>query len=134
MSTKVVNVKVKCIRPEYQNLKEWMDDENNLYIGRKGIIFIDGERFPKKDSIWANKRKLDPKKNGNDREEIINLYEKDIRDIINKGEADINELRNKNLGCWCKEDDKKVPCHGDVLIKILNEIDFDENIEIVFED
>ena len=33
----VVNCKVKYIRPEYNNLKEWMDDENNYYIGRGGV-------------------------------------------------------------------------------------------------
>jgi hypothetical protein len=26
-----------------------MADKNNVYIGRKGIVFIDGERFPKRD-------------------------------------------------------------------------------------
>lgn len=42
----VVNVKVAFIRPEYQNLKEWMQDDKNVYIGRKGIVFVDGKRFP----------------------------------------------------------------------------------------
>lgn len=42
----VVNVKVAFIRPEYQNLKEWMQDNKNVYIGRKGIVFVDGKRFP----------------------------------------------------------------------------------------
>jgi len=44
----VVNCKVKYIRPKYNNLKEWFDDyENNYYIGRAGIVFINKERFPK---------------------------------------------------------------------------------------
>ena len=46
--TTCVNVKVKYIRPFYNNLKEWMEDENNVYIGRKGVVFIDGKRFRKK--------------------------------------------------------------------------------------
>jgi len=54
MMTKVVNVKIQHIRPDYMNLKEWIKDENNVYIGRSGIVFIDGERYPKKTSIWAN--------------------------------------------------------------------------------
>ena len=41
----VVNVKVNCIRPKYNNLEEWMTDPNNVYIGRKGIVFINSERF-----------------------------------------------------------------------------------------
>ncbi len=28
---KIVNVKVKFIRPQYENLSEWMEDENNVY-------------------------------------------------------------------------------------------------------
>lgn len=48
--TIVVNVKVKYIRPKYHNLKMWMDDDN-VYIGRKGVVFVDGQRFPKDSSI-----------------------------------------------------------------------------------
>jgi hypothetical protein len=42
----VVNCKVKYIRPEYNNLKEWMNNPNNVYIGREGVVFIDKKRFP----------------------------------------------------------------------------------------
>ena len=40
MKTKVVNVKVKFIRPGYDNLEEWLKGENNYYVGRHGRIFI----------------------------------------------------------------------------------------------
>lgn len=30
--------------------------------------------------------------------------------------ADLEELRGKRLGCWCHP----LPCHGDVLVKLLN--------------
>lgn len=44
----LVNVRVCNLRKlGYQDLKAWMNDPNNVYIGRKGIVFIDGERFPK---------------------------------------------------------------------------------------
>jgi len=45
----------------------------------------------------------------------IVLYESYIRQspLIN----DIEQLRGKILGCWCKPN----TCHGDILIKILNE-------------
>ena len=36
-----VNCKVKFIRPQYKNLKEWVENENNVYIGRAGVVFID---------------------------------------------------------------------------------------------
>jgi hypothetical protein len=42
----VVNCKVQYIRPKYNNLKEWMNDPNNIYIGRGGVVFIDKKRFP----------------------------------------------------------------------------------------
>ena len=32
--TKVVNCKVQYIRPEFKNLKEWINSPNNVYIGR----------------------------------------------------------------------------------------------------
>jgi len=43
----VENVKVKFIRQKgYDNLEKWMDDPNNEYIGRPGVVFIDNKRFP----------------------------------------------------------------------------------------
>jgi hypothetical protein len=57
----IVNVKVKYIRPKYNNLSEWMKEPNNIYIGRKGIVFIDGIRFPKQDSTWCNPYKISKK-------------------------------------------------------------------------
>ena len=38
----VVNVKVAHIRPKYNDLEEWTKDPNNVYIGRAGIVFING--------------------------------------------------------------------------------------------
>ena len=39
-------------------LKEWNENEDNIYIGRKGIVFINKERYPKKDSKWSNPFKV----------------------------------------------------------------------------
>ena len=52
--TTIVNVKVKNIRPKYDNLSDWMKNTQNEYIGRSGVVFINKERFPKKSSQWAN--------------------------------------------------------------------------------
>ena len=65
--SEIVNVKVKYIRPEYDNLKEWCEDSNNCYIGRRGIVIINGRRYPEEASIFANPYK-------GDREEIIKKY------------------------------------------------------------
>ena len=64
-----------------------------------------------KKSKWSNPFSV--KKYG--RKECLVLYEDYIRNssLIN----DIKELENCTLGCWCSPES----CHGDILIKILNE-------------
>jgi hypothetical protein len=114
----VVNCKVSFIRPKYQNLKEWMEDEKNVYIGRAGVVFIDKERFPKQASPFAN-----PFKVGKDgtREEVIRKYKSYILARLEKEEelrTKLQSLREKNLGCWCHPE----ACHGDVLLEILTTI------------
>lgn len=105
LKTQVVSVKVKCIRPTWQNLRDWMADDKNVYIGRKGIVFIDNQRFPKEASRWANPFKGE------------GAIEK-FRDYLTFTEEELNELRGKRLGCWCKEK-PDIPCHGDVLVEAL---------------
>ena len=111
--TTIVNVKVKYIRPIYNNLKEWMKDPNNVYIGRRGVVFIDGERFPKRDSKWANPFKINK---NTTREKVIQQYRDYITNIMNND--DFHELKGKNLGCWCKPEG----CHGDVLAELANRL------------
>lgn len=135
---KVVNVKVEFIRPKYKNLKEWCDDTNNIYIGRKGIVFItipqgnskgEKERFPKQDSIWANPFKLNKEKSN--RDEVLEKYKEYISKKIKDDPTtyDLEKLRGKNLGCWCVTScdttdttdtiDTIVVCHGQILLKLL---------------
>lgn len=114
--SKVVNVKVVNLRPKYNNLKEWMEDSNNVYIGRKGIVFIDGIRFPKHNSPFANIYKVG--KDGN-LETVLDKYEKYITEKLKKEKelmVQFQLLRGKKLGCWCSPS----RCHGDVLISLLN--------------
>lgn len=117
--TSVICVKINNLRQlGYGNLKDWMDNPNNVYIGRKGIVFINGERYPKSDSIWANPFKIN--KDG-DRDIVISKYRDYIIDKINKNvikKEQLIELRGKTLGCWCKPD----KCHGDILIELINNV------------
>lgn len=119
----VINVKVANLRksePRRENLREWMKDEENVYIGRAGIVFIDNVRFPKESSIWANPYKVGDKKGQYEREESLKLYESYIREKIKGSESmkeELLKLKGKNLGCWCKPEG----CHGDILMKILEE-------------
>ena len=71
----VVNCKVKFIRPQYQNLEKWTEDENNVYVGRGGVVFINKQRFPKKASPFCNPFKVG--KHGT-RDEVIQKYKEYI--------------------------------------------------------
>ncbi len=109
----VVNCKVKHIRPKYNNLKEWMEDENNIYIGRAGIVFINGKRYPDKPSEFCNPFKIG--KDGT-RDEVIEKYKNYIKEKIKESPQMLDKLKGKNLGCWCSPNH----CHGDILIELLN--------------
>jgi hypothetical protein len=81
-----------------------------VYIGRRQ--WCGKELFPA--SPWANYYSV--KKYG--REEAIRRYEEKIRsrpDLL----ARLPELRGKTLACWCKP----LPCHGDVLLRLVEEQD-----------
>ena len=112
--TKVVNVRVKHIRPQYSNLKEWMENDKNEYIGRGGIVFIDGVRYPENGSIFANPYKLEVS-----REESLRKFREHIIKKIKDEDLyeELMKLEGKNLGCWCKPE----LCHGDILVKLIDE-------------
>jgi len=138
----VVNVKTEYIRPQgYNTLREWMKDPRNVYIGRKGIVLLPTEsdptkkaRYPPIDSKFANPFKIpkevskiqkhDSKVYHDLLDKILVEYESYLREKIRVGtitRSDIESLRGKRLGCWCKVPGSEVKCHGDVLLKILNE-------------
>ena len=118
----VVNVKVAHIRPQYKDLRDWMSHEDNVYIGRGGVVFVvanDGSkvRWPKSNSVWCNKNKVTTAMS---RDEAIAAYEKDL-DVLLEDEdnrTEFTQLRGKNLGCWCKPE----RCHGDVILRKLDEM------------
>lgn len=56
-------------------------------------------------------------KDGN-RDEVIIKYEEYIRSSTELL-RDLPELKDKILGCWCAP----LACHGDILVKLLNELD-----------
>ena len=112
----VVNCKVKFIRPKYNNLEEWMNDENNIYIGRKGVVFIDNIRFPQNSSNFANPYKIG--KDGT-REEILLKYKNYIVNKLNNNKdlvIELLSLKGKKLGCWCCPE----MCHGDILLDLID--------------
>ena len=116
--TTVVNVKVKYIRPTFDNLQEWENEENHEYIGRGGVVFINKERYPKKNSKWHNPYKIS--KNGLTREQALEKYEKHLEQMLKdpNTKEEFLALKNKTLGCWCHPEQ----CHGDIIVKVLNTI------------
>lgn len=123
----VVNVKVKFIRPQYQNLREWMANPENVYIGRKNVVFVDGSRFPPNDSFWSNPYKIG--KDGS-RDEVIEKYRYHLNRLLSEHPDKIIELKDKILGCWCAPD----ACHGDIIIQSLSgakikKIDFSKLVD-----
>ena len=71
----------------------------DIYIGRP--------------SKWGNPFNIGP---DGSREEVIAKYEQYIRGnrfLMSR----LKELEGKVLGCWCSP----LPCHGDVLIKLVKE-------------
>lgn len=117
------NAKVKFIRPEYNNFKEVLEDDKNIYIGRHGRIFINKTIFTYQGSKWANPFKVG--KDG-DINQVLKMYKQYIKEKIKSNECDLNELRGKNMYCWCvpktiyKRKECEPCCHGQVLMKILS--------------
>lgn len=57
---RVTNVRVAHIRPGHADLQE--ADPDNVYVGRRGVVFIDGGHFPPEDSPWANPFRVGPRR------------------------------------------------------------------------
>jgi hypothetical protein len=114
--TKLVNVRVAYLRPRYDNLKEFIDDPNNVYIGRKGIVFINGVRYPNEDSIWANPYKITE---DSSREEVLEKYRKYIDEKLENSSSlrnKLSKLKGRCLGCWCVPE----KCHGLILMEMID--------------
>ncbi len=115
-NTTVVNVKVDHLRKrkQYNNISEWLSDNNNAYIGRQARINVDGTYVGIKKSLWANDYTV--KDHG--REGALRLYkEKQIARLTQDPlwVSRLAELKGKSLGCWCSPE----PCHGDVLLELI---------------
>lgn len=100
----------------YENFREWLEDENNVYVGRKGRMSLkekDGRviLYHYKGSKWGNPFVVNEEMSI---EESLRLYEKHIyKSGLDKH---LEELEGKNLGCFCEENS---PCHAKILVKLL---------------
>lgn len=114
-------LKIEFLRKDYKNkditLEKWMEDKNNVYVGRRGRIFIgkgDNKKiFHYKGSKFANPYKVGKKEGEYTVEESLKLYKKYLKDtgLI----KDVKELKGKTLGCFC---DQKNECHAKILASL----------------
>lgn len=116
--TTVICIKVSNLRKnKYNNLREWIENKNNIYVGRYGRIFIDGNIFHYKQSKWHN-----PFKVNKDKSNITEVLLKYLNHLFkSKLIFEIEELRGKMLGCFCDHQYKnnKINCHAQLLADIL---------------
>lgn len=115
MSSKVC-VKVSELRKQgYSDFKDWLNKENNIYVGRKGRIWIHSSDnktiFHYQSSKWHNPFKVTKEMSV---EESLDKY---TDYLIQSGLIhDIQELKGKRLGCWCIGNN----CHAKILTDIVN--------------
>lgn len=98
METTRVCIKVTNLRSlGYPNLREWLKEGDNVYVGRAGRVNIDGQLYRYPASKWKNPYKVEMPL-----EKSLELYKRHLfrSGLINQ----LSELQGKTLGCWCKEE------------------------------
>lgn len=133
MQACLCDVHVKFIREQSfgrcNNLRDWCSQTGNVYIGRRGILIIDGRRYPEVDSLWVNPFKV---KVECELGSVLNQYFNYINERIIKENLfeELRKLKGKKLGCWCVESnivsytDPRVTdipwkCHGQILLYLI---------------
>jgi hypothetical protein len=106
----VINVRKAVLKKRgIADLLEWSSRADTLYIGR-AMPYVPGATVA---SRWANPFSVE--RHG--RERCLELFEARIRDNYDGLWDALEELDGKELGCWCCPE----PCHGDVLVRLLDE-------------
>jgi hypothetical protein len=115
----IVSMKVGYLRTiGYKSLAHWMNDPNNMYLGRSGRLWItlEGTKniFYYPGSIFGNIFKL------SDCVDVNDCLVKYKNYILNNKELydSLDKLKGKNIGCFC---DIEKPCHIKVLLMLLKE-------------
>lgn len=83
--------------------KRLRQEEDGVYIGRP--------------SVWGNPFEIGV--DGN-RQEVIEKYKTYLKHNPALQEKAKKELKGQNLVCWCAP----LACHGDILLKVANEVNF----------
>jgi hypothetical protein len=119
--TTIVNIKKKQLNARgIKDFEQWVQNPQCLYIGRNMSFYVPGTLA----SIWRNI--FEVKKYGLD--QCLVLYEAHVRQTPELWDQ-LETLKGKELGCWCKPN----KCHGDVLIKLLEEKEKGKSIVVAEE-
>jgi len=89
-------------RIQRKRTKGWKMPANTIYVGR-----------PTK---WGNPFRVESEE---EREIVIRMYERHLRNQLIKDPHFLDELKGKDLACWCPLDKS---CHADVILKLLKEL------------
>ena len=127
VNTSRVCLRVKNLRSiGYDDLKNWLEDSNNVYVGRRGRIFVNKEIFHYKGHPFQNPFKVSSKDYTLD--ESLRKYNEYIEDKI-KTDPEylqiLRKLKGKNLGCYCEKQNR---CHADIIIKLIENFQMNNKI------
>jgi hypothetical protein len=109
-------VKVSCLRPQYDNLREWLETSGNVLVTRRGRIFINGQIFHYPESIWANPYTV--KEYGV--ETCLFYYKQHLYNLLQNPiyREEFLKLKNaRELGCFCEPNQ---PCHRNIILEYLS--------------
>jgi len=125
-------LKVSSLRKDYDdpniNLEKWLNDPNNVYVGRPGRIFIGSgpskRIFHYKGSKFSNPYKLSEY----DLDTSLKKYKKHLTKQRLDSPGVLKDLRGKVLGCFCDQSEGG-RCHAQILASMVNELgDEDEDV------
>ena len=111
MTTQVCLLEEELKLSGYNNIKEWLENPNNIYTGNKKTV----DNFILKASKWQNPFHLEPNVRLS-----LQLY---VKYLFSSGLIyEIYELKDKNIGCFCHKPSitRKEPlCNAQLLVDLL---------------
>lgn len=114
--TKSVSVKISELRKNgYNNIEDWINTKGNIYVGRKGRLFIHDGKGGKRYYTYPQSKFHRPTR----------IHAKNyVKYLYNSGLIhDLEELRGKNLGCFCikhRDSEGNAICHAQMLADLVN--------------
>lgn len=116
----ITNLKKKNL-PKDMSVREWLSNDNNIYIGTGCIV--KGYRI--KNSKFMNPFKV---YYDGTRDEVMGKYREHILSELKNGRVYIEELRGlkgKNLGCFCEG----IECHAEELLRMIDDIPLFDDVQ-----